>query len=360
MVPATDYTPRMTPTSRAPKASAYARAGVDIDRKMAAIGSAKGLFASTHDHNVLGGIGGFGSLYRFRPKGMKDPLLCASTDGVGTKLKIAFALDRHDTVGQDIVNHCVNDILVQGARPMFLLDYVASGRLKPKALQSLFSGLAKACRENSCSLVGGETAEMPGMYPDGEYDLAATIVGVVDRKDVLPMPGIRAGDVLLGLRSTGLHTNGYTLARSALVRTTKDLTRRSPELGTTLADALLAVHRSYAPVLLPILPRKWIKAMAHITGGGFYDNVPRVLPKTCTAVIDPDAWEVPPLFRMICARGKVSKAEAYRVMNMGMGMVLVVAPKDADALRRALHLRGMEAPVIGEIRRGGGNCVLKS
>jgi len=201
---------------------------------------------------------------------------------------------------------------------------------------------------------------MPGMYPEGEYDLAATIVGVVDRKDVLPMRGVKPGDVLLGLRSTGLHTNGYTLARKALVKTTKDLTRRHPDLGGTLADALLAVHRSYAPVLLPILPRKWIKAMAHITGGGFYDNVPRVLPKTCTAVIDPDAWEVPPLFRMICARGKVSKAEAYRVMNMGMGMVLVVAPKDADALRRALHLRGMEAPVIGEIRRGGGNCVLKS
>ena len=360
MVPARVYTPPMPTTSRPPKASAYARAGVDIDRKMAAIGSAKGLFAATFDGNVVGGIGGFGSLYRFRPKGMADPLLCASTDGVGTKLKIAFALDRHDTVGQDIVNHCVNDILVQGARPLFLLDYVASGRLRPKALHSLFSGLAKACRENSCSLVGGETAEMPGMYPDGEYDLAATIVGVVDRKEVLPRPGIRPGDLLLGLASTGLHTNGYTLARKALVKRTADLRRRHADLGGTLADALLAVHRSYAPALLPILPRKWIKAMAHITGGGFYDNVPRVLPKTCTAVIDPDAWEVPPLFRMICAAGKVSKAEAYRVMNMGVGMVLVVAPKDADALRRALALRGLDAPVVGEIRRGGGECVLKA
>jgi phosphoribosylformylglycinamidine cyclo-ligase len=350
----------MTPTPRPPRASAYARAGVDIDRKMAAIGAAKGLFAGTFDGNVVGGIGGFGSLYRFRPKGMRDPLLCASTDGVGTKLRIAFALDRHDTVGQDIVNHCVNDILVQGARPLFLLDYVASGRLEPRALQSLFSGLAKACRENACSLVGGETAEMPGMYPAGEYDLAATIVGVVDRKDVLPRKGIRAGDLLLGLRSTGLHTNGYTLARKALVRTTADYRKRPAELGTTLADALLAVHRSYAPVLLPILPRKWIKAMAHITGGGFYDNVPRVLPRTCTAVIDPDAWEVPPLFRMICRQGRVSKAEAYRVMNMGMGMVLVVDPLQADPLRRALALRGMDAPVIGEIRRGGGDCVLKS
>jgi phosphoribosylformylglycinamidine cyclo-ligase len=348
----------MAPRSRPPRASAYARAGVDIDRKMAAIGAAKGVFASTFDDNVLGGIGGFGSLYRFRPNGMKDPLLCASTDGVGTKLRLAFSLDRHDTVGQDIVNHCVNDILVQGARPMFLLDYVASGRLQPRVLRQLFSGLAKACRENSCSLVGGETAEMPGMYPDGEYDLAATIVGVVDRGEVLPRRGIRPGDVLLGLPSTGLHTNGYTLARKALVRTTADLRRRVPDLGTTLGEALLAVHRSYAPVLLPILPRRLVKAMAHITGGGFHDNVPRVLPKDCRAVVDPAAWEVPPLFRMIREAGKVSRDEAYRVMNMGMGMVLVAAPKDVDALRRALAVRGTAASVIGEIRRGGGDCVL--
>jgi len=345
--------------STVPRASAYARAGVDIDRKMRAIQAAKRVFASTFDRNVLGGIGGFGSLYRFRPRGMRDPLLCASMDGVGTKLKIAFAMDRHDTVGQDIVNHCANDILVQGARPLFLLDYVASGRLRPATLRALFAGLAKACRENSCSLVGGETAEMPGMYPAGEYDLAATIVGVVDRPEVLPRPGVRPGDLLLGLPSTGLHTNGYTLARRALVRRPADLRRRVPELGTTLGDALLAVHRSYAPLLLPLLPRRWVKAMAHITGGGFYDNVPRVLPRDCRAVLDPGAWEVPPLFRLLCARGKVSRAEAYRVFNMGMGMVLVAAPRDADALRRALRRRGVEAPVIGEIRPGRGDCVLK-
>ncbi len=350
----------MSPASRPPRASVYARAGVDIDRKMAAIGAAKGVFATTFDRNVVGGIGGFGSLYRFRADGMKDPLLCASTDGVGTKLRIAFALDRHDTVGQDIVNHCVNDILVQGARPMFLLDYVASGRLQPGVLRALFSGLAKACRENACSLVGGETAEMPGMYPAGEYDLAATIVGVVDRKSVLPRTGVRPGDILLGLPSTGLHTNGYTLARKALVRSAADLRRRVPELGRTLGEALLAVHRSYAPVLLPLLPKGRIKAMAHITGGGFYDNVPRVLPRSCRAVIDPAAWEVPPLFRLICAKGRVSRAEAYRVMNMGMGMVLVVAPGDADSVRRALAVRGTTAPVIGEIRRGAGDCVLAS
>ncbi len=352
--------PRRLSRAKPPRAAAYARAGVDIDRKMAAVGAAKGMFASTFDGNVLGGIGGFGALYRFRPRGMKDPLLCASTDGVGTKLKIAFALDRHDTVGQDIVNHCANDILVQGARPLFLLDYVASGRLRPGTLRALFSGLARACRENACSLVGGETAEMPGMYPEGEYDLAATIVGVVDRPRVLPRPGIRPGDLLLGLPSTGLHTNGYTLARKVLAPRDADYRRRVPELGMTAGEALLAVHRSYAPLLLPLLPRGWIKAMAHITGGGFHDNVPRVLPRTCRAIVDPYTWEVPPLFRLICRGGKVSRDEAYRVFNMGMGMVLVAAPRDADALRRALGRRGVEAPVIGEIRRGPGDCVLAS
>ncbi len=351
-------TPMLRRTAAA--SSAYARAGVDIDRKMKAIGSAKDLFASTFDGNVLGGIGGFGSLYRFKPKGMKEPLLCASADGVGTKLRLAFALDRHDTVGQDIVNHCVNDILVQGARPLFLLDYVASGRLEAGTLRALFSGLAKACRENGCSLVGGETAEMPGMYPAGEYDLAATIVGVVDRRDLLPRRGVKPGDVLLGLPSSGLHTNGYTLARKVLVKRPADLRKRVAELGTTLGEALLAVHRSYLHVLLPDLPAGRIKALAHITGGGFQDNVPRVLPRTCTAVVDPGAWEVPPLFRMIVEKGKVSREEAYRVFNMGMGMVLVVGQDDFDAVVGALRRRGADPSVIGYVRRGAGECILAS
>jgi phosphoribosylformylglycinamidine cyclo-ligase len=333
---------------------------VDIDRKMAAIGSAKSIFASTFDGNVLGGIGGFGSLYRYRPRGMRDPLLCASTDSVGTKVLIAVALDRHDTVGQDIVNHGVNDILVQGARPLFLLDYVASGRLRPGVLRQLFRGLAKACIENRCSLVGGETAEMPGLYRDGEYDLAATIVGVVDRGAVLPRPGVRSGDLLVGLRSSGLHTNGYTLARKTFGLRPADLRRRNADLGGSVGDALLAVHRSYAGLLLPLLPRRWVKAMAHITGGGFHDNLPRVLPRDCRAVIDPGSWEVPPLFRLLCSEAGVGRDEAYRVFNMGIGMVLVVAPGDLDALRRALRRRGEDAPVVGEIRRGRGDCVLAS
>jgi phosphoribosylformylglycinamidine cyclo-ligase len=351
---------RKRPASSPPPASVYARAGVDIDRKMETVGAAKSIFASTFDRNVLGGIGGFGSLYRWRPEGMRDPLLCASTDSVGTKVLIAAALDRHDTVGQDIVNHGVNDILVQGARPLFLLDYVASGRLRPGVLKRVFSGLAKACRENSCSLVGGETAEMPGLYRDGEYDLAATIVGAVDRKDVLPRPGVRPGDLLVGLASTGLHTNGYTLARKTFGLKRSDLNRRRADLGGSIADALLAVHRSYGPLLLPLLPRGWIKAMAHITGGGFYDNIPRVLPKDCRAVVDPNAWEPLPIFRRLCIEADVRRAEAYRVFNMGIGMVLVVAPKDLDPLRRALRRRGEDAPVIGEIRRGSGDCVLAS
>ena len=244
--------------------------------------------------------------------------------------------------------------------PLFLLDYVASGRLKPGALRRVFEGLAKACRENACSLVGGETAEMPGLYREGEYDLAATIVGVVDRKDVLPRPGVAPGDLLVGLRSTGLHTNGYTLARKTFGLRPAVLERRRADLGGSLADALLAVHRSYGPLLLPLLRKRWIKAMAHITGGGFYDNVPRVLPKDCRAVVDPSTWEPLPIFRLLCAEAGVSRAEAYRVFNMGIGMVLVVAPRDLDALRRALRRRGEDAPVIGEIRRGRGDCVLAS
>jgi phosphoribosylformylglycinamidine cyclo-ligase len=348
-----------SPCRKPPTTTAYTRAGVDIDRKMRVVGSAKDLFASTLDRNVLGGIGGFGSLYRFRPRGMKDPLLCASADGVGTKLKVAFAMDRHDTVGQDIVNHCVNDILVQGATPLFLLDYVASGRLREGMLRSLFEGLAKACRENGCSLVGGETAEMPGMYPDGEYDLAATIVGVVDRRNLLPRRGVAAGDVLLGLPSSGLHTNGYTLARKALVKSTKDLHRPVRELGTTLGEALLAVHRSYLPVLRSELTKGRVKALAHITGGGFNDNIPRVLPKTVDAEVDSSTWEVPPLFRMIQKAAKVSDAEAYRVFNMGMGMIVVCAEKDADPLLRSFRRRGTAAVALGRLVKGEGVCTVR-
>ncbi len=345
--------------ARRPRASAYARAGVDIDRKMGAIAAAKSVFASTFDGNVLGGIGGFGSLYRFRAPRMREPLLCASTDSVGTKVLLAVALDRHDTVGQDIVNHCVNDILVQGARPLFLLDYVASGRLRGHVLAAVFDGLARACRENGCSLVGGETAEMPDLYGEGEYDLAATIVGVVDRKDLLPRKGVRPGDVLVGLRSSGLHTNGYSLARRALVRTPRDLRRRVPELGATLGEALLAVHRSYLPVLRPLLRDPALKALAHITGGGFLDNIPRVLPPRCGAILDTAAWEVPPLFRRICEAGGVERDEAYRVFNMGVGMVLVLDPAGADRVRRALRRAGEEAPVVGEVTRGDGGVVLR-
>jgi phosphoribosylformylglycinamidine cyclo-ligase len=328
---------------------------VDIDRKMAAIGSAKGLFASTHDGNVLGGIGGFGSLYRFRSNGMRDPLLCASTDGVGTKLKIAFALDRHDTVGQDIVNHCVNDILVQGAVPLFFLDYLALGKMDPARVEAIVSGLARACTEAGCPLIGGETAEMPGTYAPGDYDLAGFIVGIVEKSRALTGEAVQEGDTLLGLPSSGLHTNGNTLARRVLFdRMGLDVHARVPELGATLAQALLAPHRSYLSVLEPLLERGKIAALAHITGGGFPGNIPRVLPAGLGARVRTDAWTPPPLFQLIERGGQVPRDEMYRTFNMGIGMVAVVAPADLHEVEHSLERRGERSLLIGTVVEGEG------
>jgi phosphoribosylformylglycinamidine cyclo-ligase len=340
--------------------TSYRDAGVDIDAKMSAIASARKAIESTWTKDCVGSFGGFGGL--FRAPGGEDPLLCASTDGVGTKIAIAIAAGKHDTVGQCLTNHCVNDILVQGARPLFLLDYIAVGKMDRDVVRQVVEGFAAACRENGCALVGGETAEMPGTYKAGDYDLAGTIVGVVERKDLLPRTDVKAGDVLVGLRSSGLHTNGYSLARKVLLEQAKlGIHDRPPELGgRTVAEALLAVHRSYAPLLLPLLPRGWIKAMAHITGGGFPDNVPRVLPQGVRAVIDASAWKPLPIFEMIRARGGVDPAECYRVFNMGMGMVLVVAKADVELLLAALRERGEEgAAVIGRLESGTREAVVE-
>jgi phosphoribosylformylglycinamidine cyclo-ligase len=341
--------------------TSYRDAGVDIDAKMGAIRSSRQAIESTWGQGVVGSFGGFGGLFKM-PEGLEDPLLCSSADGVGTKIHVAIRVGRHDTVGQCLTNHCVNDILVQGARPLFLLDYIAVGKMDKAIVQKVIEGFATACRENGCALIGGETAEMPGTYKAGDYDLAATIVGVVQRKDLLPRQDVRAGDVLIGLRSAGLHTNGYSLARKALF----DVAGLSPddrprELGgVSVADALLAVHRSYAPLLLPILPRGLVKAMAHITGGGFPDNVPRVLPEGVRAVIDASSWQVPPIFQLIRKSGNVDRAECYRVMNMGMGMVLVAAPADVDPLLRALADRGETgAAVVGRLEAGPRECVVR-
>lgn len=335
------------------KVKAYAQAGVDVDLGNTVKRGIQALVRSTHGPEVLGKIGGFGGLFRPNFKGMKDPVLVSSVDGVGTKLKIAFAVDRHDTVGQDLVNHCVNDIAVLGAKPLFFLDYIASGKLEPEVFKQLLSGFAKACKAGGCALVGGETAQMPGMYHHGEYDVAGTIVGVVDRPKMLDGSKVRPGDVLIGLPSNGLHTNGYSLARKVLFGTMGlKTTSKLPELTLPLGEELLRVHKNYQP-LMESLPGSLLHAAAHITGGGLLDNLPRVLPKGCQANIRRDSWRVPPIFRIIEAGGRVDPVEMYQVFNMGIGMVLIV-PKKREAEAKKLT-RGK---TIGEIVEGNQTVVL--
>ncbi|MEQ1860898.1 MAG: phosphoribosylformylglycinamidine cyclo-ligase [Chthoniobacteraceae bacterium] len=328
---------------------AYAAAGVDVDLGNRVKSGIQALVKGTHGPEVLGRIGGFGGLFRPDFRGMKDPVLVSSADGVGTKLKLAFATGRHDTVGQDLVNHCIDDIAVIGARPLFFLDYIGAEKLEPQVFTQLLKGFAKACKAAKCAIVGGETAQMPGMYHPGEYDLVGTIVGVVDRPRLIDGSKIKRGDVILGLPSNGLHTNGYTLARKVLLDTMGlGLDAKLDGVKGTLADELLRVHRNYQP-LLATLPHGVVKGLAHITGGGLVDNLPRVLPKTCDAVIDCSAWKVPAIFEHICRGGKVDRAEMYQVFNMGIGMTIVVAEKDVAAVQR--KTRGT---VIGGIVKGGG------
>jgi len=336
-----------------PKALSYASAGVDIDAKMSAVERAKAAIRSTFTKGVVGDVGGFGGLFRPDFAGMADPLLVASADGVGTKLKVAALAGVYDTVGQDIVNHCVNDILVQGARPLFFLDYIAAGKIDPAQVGLVLEGVAKACRENGCALLGGETAEMPGLYATGDFDLAGTIVGVVDRPRMLDGSRVSEGDLLIGLPSSGLHTNGYSLARKVFFEL-KGLSPHAhvPELGKTVAEALLAVHRSYLGPVLPFVTDGLVSAMAHITGGGFPDNLPRVLPEALDAVIHAEAWEWPPLFKVIAEWGNVPIGEMLRVFNCGLGMVLLVPPANGLAVKHRLDLIGEDWRQIGRIQRG--------
>ena len=339
--------PRPTKKTVAPSKKAYAQAGVDVDLGNAVKSRIQSMVKVTHGPEVLGKIGGFGGLFRANFKGMKDPVLVSSVDGVGTKLKIAFAAGRHDTVGQDLVNHCIDDIAVLGARPLFFLDYIGAEKLEPAVFEELLSGFAKACRAGGCALIGGETAQMPGMYHPGEYDLAGTIVGVVDRKKMIDGSRIKPGDVILGIPSNGLHTNGYSLARKVLFETMHlKLTSKLPGVAKPLGEELLRVHRNYQP-LLATLPEKLVKGIAHITGGGLVDNFPRVLPENCDAVIETKSWKVPAIFQHIQENGGVDPAEMYQVFNMGIGMTLVVAEADA---REAVRLtRGRP---IGRIVKG--------
>ncbi len=312
-------------------ASSYREAGVDIDAGNETVRRIKGLARSTFTPGVLSEIGSFGGLFQLDRERYREPVLVSSADGVGTKLKVAFMTGRHDTVGGDLVNHCVNDILVQGAVPLFFLDYLATGRLLPEVAEQIVSGAARACRENGCALIGGETAEMPGFYAAGEYDIAGFIVGVGEKAKVIDGRRIVPGDVLIGLPSAGLHTNGYSLARRVLFETagfTPDTV--VPELGMTIGDALLAPHRSYLAIVRPLLERDFVKGMAHITGGGLTDNLPRTLPEGCAAEIDQRAWTIPPIFQLLEQRGGIARAEMFRAFNMGVGLVIVCAARDAE------------------------------
>jgi phosphoribosylformylglycinamidine cyclo-ligase len=339
--------------SRQPKKPAYASAGVDVDLGNRLKGGIHALVRRTHGPQVLGKIGGFGGLFRAQFGQMRDPVLVASVDGVGTKLKIAFAVDKHDTVGADLVNHCVNDIAVVGARPLFFLDYIGCEKLSARVFRQLLSGFARACRAANCALIGGETAQLPGMYRKGEYDLAGSIVGVVDRVRIIDGRKIKPGDVVLGLASNGLHTNGYSLARKILFEKMRlKPSSRLPGSRAAVSSELLRVHRNYQPALARIAPGV-LKGLAHITGGGLIDNLPRILPNRCDAVIETKSWRVPGIFRLLQENGSVDRREMYQVFNMGIGMVAIVAEGDARKVATQLKARP-----IGRIERGSGKTRL--
>ena len=344
--------------SSAPQKSDYAAAGVDMDVKYRAVEMMTAAVKSTYGPEVLAGIGAFGGLYDASGilRSMRAPVLVGSTDGVGTKVKLAAQTGRCASLGEDIVNHCVNDILVQGARPLFFLDYFASSKLNPVLIAEVVGGMAKACREAGCALIGGETAEMPGVYQLNEFDVAGTIVGAVDRERILPKKDLRAGDVLIGIRSTGPHTNGYSLIRRIFQNTPLDTVL--PELGIPLADALLAPHRSYLPLLRPLLADddSPVKALAHLTGGGWIENPIRVFPEGIGAEVRLGSWPVPPLFSVIQRIGEVDPKEMYRVFNMGIGMLVVTGKDDADRIRKAIP---EETWIVGELVGGERRVTLR-
>ncbi|HRN53931.1 MAG TPA: phosphoribosylformylglycinamidine cyclo-ligase [Gemmatimonadaceae bacterium] len=335
----------------------YASAGVDIDAADDSKHRIKKLVESTFTAGARGAFGGFGGMFRV-PEGAKKPLLVASADGVGTKIKTAIEADRHDTIGHCLVNHCVNDILVQGAKPLFFLDYVAFGKLIPSVVEGVVAGVSAGCRENGASLIGGETAEMPGVYTPPDYDLAGFIVGWVEEDQVITSAGVKDGDVLVGLGSSGLHTNGYSLARRIVAERLKlgphDV---FPEHGgKTVADVMLAVHRSYLPLLGGALHH--VHAMAHITGGGIPGNLDRALPSHLDAVVDTTAWDIPPLFRVLEEAGQVDRAEMYRAFNMGVGMIVITDTAGASYIRDLAAQAGVANWTIGHIRPGTGRVHL--
>ena len=331
----------------------YKASGVDIDAGNETVRRIKALARSTFTPGVLSEIGSFGGLFRLDTTGSKDPILVSSADGVGTKLKVAFMTRQHRTIGVDLVNHCVNDILVQGARPLFFLDYLATGKLDPNVAEQIVEGLARACKDNGCALLGGETAEMPGFYADGEYDLAGFIVGAVDGELLIDGRGIGVGDVLIGLPSTGLHTNGYSLARRiAFEHLNLPPDAIVDELGDSIGHVLLTPHRSYLHAVYPLVAKGAIKGMAHITGGGITDNLPRILPSGTAARVDRGAWTVPPVFGWLQRSGEVPVDDMFRTFNMGIGLILVCTASLADTVMDDLRVRHEQPVMIGEIVRG--------
>ncbi|MEY2466082.1 MAG: phosphoribosylformylglycinamidine cyclo-ligase [Verrucomicrobiota bacterium] len=367
------------------KQKAYARAGVDIDLGNKVKATLPQLLAATQRPEVLGKVGGFGGLFALDVRKYKQPVLVSSVDGVGTKLKIAFAMNKHDTIGADLVNHCVNDIAVLGAEPLFFLDYLGTGKLEPRAFTDIIKGFAKACAENNCTLIGGETAQMPGFYQKGEYDVSGTIVGVVEKSKMLNgQKTVKRGDVVIGMESSGLHTNGYSLGRKIFFEQLK-LKPKSyvKELKNTIGAELLKVHVSYGPLVQALLKRfnrrdelhespstrrkksgtrgtrpseNIVKAFAHITGGGFVDNIPRVLPDNCDVVIRKGSWDMLPIFKMIEAKSGVPDEELYQVFNMGIGMVSIVAAEKADKILKFIRAWKQKAWIIGEVVKGKGEA----
>jgi phosphoribosylformylglycinamidine cyclo-ligase len=370
-------------TSRRMKQKAYARAGVDIDLGNKVKATLPQLLASTHRREVLGKVGGFGGLFALDVKKYREPVLVSSMDGVGTKLKIAFAMDQHDTIGADLVNHCVNDIAVLGAEPLFFLDYLGTGKLEPHVFTDIIKGFARACAENNCALVGGETAQMPGFYQKGEYDVSGTIVGVVEKSRMLNgQKTVKRGDVVIGIESSGLHTNGYSLGRKIFFEQLKlKLTSRVPGLKGTIGEELLKEHISYGPLVQKLLKQfnrrdelhespssrrkklgtrvtrrseNVVRAFAHITGGGFVDNIPRVLPKDCDVAIRKGSWDMLPIFQIIEQKSGVPDEELYQVFNMGIGMVAIVSADKADAVLKFIRAQKHKAWLIGEVVKGKG------
>lgn len=338
----------------------YRDAGVDIDAGNKSVSMIKDAVRATYRPEVMGDLGGFGGLFALNTRNYKEPVLVSGTDGVGTKLRLAFLLNKHDTIGQDAVAMCVNDILVQGAEPLFFLDYLAVGKLDPDQVAEVVTGVARACKESGCALIGGETAEMAGFYPVGEYDIAGFAVGVAERSKLITAARVKAGDVLLGLPSSGVHSNGYSLVRK-IVFEHKGFQggEYMEELGKTIGEELLTPTRLYPRVSLPLIQEFDIHGMVHITGGGFYENIPRALPEHMGAEVNAAAWEMPPIFRLLQEWGNVDWAEMYRTFNMGIGMVLIVSPEEAQRIAAHLKAQGERVYQIGHVTEGAHEIVIK-